>query len=321
MSHENYGLLMVNLGTPNAPTPKSVKRYLAEFLSDRRVIDMPRALWLPLLYGVILPLRSPRLAKIYKSIWMEEGSPLMVYSSRQKQALAASLPDVTVELAMSYGQPALPQAIAHLYAKNITWLVILPLFPQYSSSTSAAIWDAVARILTDYRRLPSIRFIRDYAQHPAYIAALKASISRTFVQYGQPDRLVMSFHGIPMRYVKEGDDYPQRCKATFQALTAALDYPAERVIMTFQSRFGSDPWLLPATDKIMKLLPTQGVNHVQVLCPGFAADCLETLEEIQVKNRKIFEYAGGTSFHYIPALNDDAAHVALLRQLVIAELR
>lgn len=321
MSQEKYGVLMVNLGTPEAPTPRAVKRYLAEFLSDKRVVDTPRALWLPLLYGVILPLRSPRVAKLYQSVWMDDGSPLLVYSRRQQQALAASLPDVAVELAMSYGQPALPQAIARLLAQDITRLVILPLYPQYSCSTSAAIWDAVARILTGYRRLPSISFIRDYAAHPAYIAALAASVEHAFARHGRPDRLVISFHGIPQRYAEEGDDYPQRCDVTRQALAAALDYPPEQVIMTFQSRFGRDPWLLPATDETMKSLPSAGGRHVQVICPGFAADCLETLEEIQVQNREIFEHAGGSTFHYIPALNDDAAHVDMLRQLVTAELR
>ncbi|OZI15421.1 ferrochelatase [Sodalis-like symbiont of Philaenus spumarius] len=321
MSQEKYGVLMVNLGTPEAPTPRAVKRYLAEFLSDKRVVDTPQALWLPLLYGVILPLRSPRVAKLYRSVWMDEGSPLLVYSRRQQQALAASLPDVVVELAMSYGQPALPQAIARLLAQDLTRLVILPLYPQYSCSTSAAIWDAVARILTGYRRLPSSTFIRDYAAHPAYIAALAASVERAFIRHGRPDRLVISFHSIPQRYAEEGDDYPLRCDVTRQALAAALDYPPEQVIMTFQSRFGRAPWLLPATDETMKSLPSSGVRHVQVICPGFAADCLETLEEIQVQNREIFEHAGGSTFYYIPALNDDAAHVDLLRQLVTAEMR
>lgn len=321
MRQKKYGVLLVNLGTPTAPTPRAVRRYLAAFLSDRRVVDTPRALWLPLLYGVILPLRSPRVAKQYQSIWMKDGSPLMVYSCRQQQALAASLPDVLVELAMSYGQPSLSQAIDQLFAQDIIRLVILPLYPQYSCSTSAAIWDAVSRILTGYRRLPSVSFIRDYAEHPAYITALKASIDKSFNQYGKPDRLVVSFHGIPQRYIEKGDDYLQRCKATCQVLTFMLDYPAQQVMMTFQSRFSRKPWLVPATDETMKILPSQGIKHVQLICPGFAADCLETLEEIQVKNRGIFEHAGGKSFQYIPALNDDTAHIDLLRQLIVAELK
>ncbi|MCR3756022.1 MAG: ferrochelatase [Sodalis sp. Psp] len=321
MKQEKYGVLLVNLGTPQAPTPKEVKRYLAEFLSDRRVVDTPRILWLPLLYGIILPLRSTRVVKQYQSIWREDGSPLMVYSCRQQQALAARFPDIAVELAMSYGQPSLPQAITRLLSQDITRLVILPLYPQYSCSTSAAIWDAVAKILTRYHRLPSVSFIRDYAEHPAYITALKSSVENAFFQHGKPDRLVISFHGIPQRYIEKGDDYLQRCEATRRVLTMALNYPEQQVIMTFQSRFGRDSWLLPATDETMKILPSQGVKHVQLLCPGFAADCLETLEEIQIKNREIFEHAGGASFQYIPALNDDAAHIDLLQQLIVAELR
>lgn len=322
MRQEKYGVLMINLGTPDVPTASAVKRYLAEFLSDRRVVDMSRALWLPLLYGVILPLRSPRVAKLYQSIWMEEGSPLLVYSRRQQKALATSLPNnVAVELAMRYGHPSLTHAVSRLLTQDITRLIILPLYPQYSCSTSAAVWDAVACSLTGYRRLPSITFIRDYAAHPAYIAALSGSVAQAFSRNGRPDRLILSFHAIPQRHVKEGDDYPQRCDVTRQFLAAALDYPDEQVMMTFQSRFGRDPWLLPATDETIKILPSQGVKRVQVMCPGFAADCLETLEEIQIQNRKIFEYAGGSSFHYIPALNDDALHVKMLCQLVTAELR
>lgn len=320
MRQEKYGVLMVNLGTPEAPTSQAVRRYLAEFLSDRRVVDTPRILWWPLLRGVILPLRSPRVAKLYQSIWMAQGSPLMVFCQRQQAALAAVLPDAQVELAMSYGSPSLPAALKRLLDLDITKLVILPLYPQYSSSTSASIWDAVARILAGYRRLPSISFIRDYAEHPAYIAALAQSVRSSFAEHGEPDRLVISFHGIPVRYAREGDDYPQRCEDTRRALATALDFPAARVMMTFQSRFGRDPWLTPATDMTLKELPAQGVKHIQVICPGFSSDCLETLEEIKVQNCEIFTHAGGEIFHYIPALNDDAAHIELFRQLVGEQL-
>ncbi len=316
MRQEKYGVLMVNLGTPEAPTSQAVKRYLAEFLSDRRVVDTPRILWWPLLRGVILPLRSPRVAKLYQSVWMDEGSPLMVFSKRQHAALSAALPEAQVELAMSYGSPALAPAVERLLAAGITKLVILPLYPQYSSSTSASIWDAVARALAGRRSLPSVSFIRDYAEHPAYIAALANSIKRSFAQHGEPDRLVISFHGIPQRYAREGDDYPLRCEDTRRALVAALDFPPEKVMMTFQSRFGRDPWLTPFTDMTLKGLPSQGIKHIQVICPGFAADCLETLEEIQVQNCEIFTHAGGETFHYIPALNAEPDHIELFRRLV-----
>ncbi|HDU2651054.1 TPA: ferrochelatase [Yersinia enterocolitica] len=316
MKQSKLGVLMVNLGTPDAPTPQAVKRYLAEFLSDRRVVDTSPWLWWPLLRGVILPIRSPRVAKLYQSVWMEEGSPLLVYSRRQQKALAARMPDIPVELGMSYGSPNLPGAIDKLLAQGVTKLVVLPLYPQYSCSTSAAVWDAVARILKGYRCLPSISFIRDYAEHPAYISALKQSVENSFVQHGKPDKLVLSFHGIPKRYAQLGDDYPQRCEETSRALRAEIALPAEQIMMTYQSRFGREPWLTPYTDETLKSLPSQGVKHIQLICPGFSADCLETLEEIKEQNREIFLHAGGEKFEYIPALNDDKAHIDLLEQLV-----
>ncbi|EOF8234734.1 ferrochelatase [Yersinia enterocolitica] len=316
MKQSKLGVLMVNLGTPDAPTPQAVKRYLAEFLSDRRVVDTSPWLWWPLLRGVILPIRSPRVAKLYQSVWMEEGSPLLVYSRRQQKALAARMPDIPVELGMSYGSPNLPGAIDKLLAQGVTKLVVLPLYPQYSCSTSAAVWDAVARILKGYRCLPSISFIRDYAEHPAYISALKQSVENSFVQHGKPDRLVLSFHGIPKRYAQLGDDYPQRCEETSRALRAEIALPAEQIMMTYQSRFGREPWLTPYTDETLKSLPSQGVKHIQLICPGFSADCLETLEEIKEQNREIFLHAGGEKFEYIPALNDDKTHIDLLEQLV-----
>lgn len=318
MLQSKLGVLMVNLGTPDAPTSKAVKRYLAEFLSDRRVVDTSPLLWWPLLRGVILPIRSPRVAKLYQSVWMEEGSPLLVYSQRQQKALSARMPDIPVELGMSYGSPNLADAIDKLLAQGVTKLVVLPLYPQYSCSTSAAVWDAVACILKGYRRLPSISFIRDYADHPAYISALKQSVEHAFEQHGTPDRLILSFHGIPKRYVHLGDDYSQRCEDTSSALREALglSLPTEQIMMTYQSRFGREPWLTPYTDETLKSLPAQGVEHIQIICPGFSADCLETLEEIKEQNREIFMHAGGKKFEYIPALNDDSVHIDLLEQLV-----
>ncbi|QIZ52057.1 ferrochelatase [Dickeya zeae] len=316
MKKEKRGVLMVNLGTPDAPTPQAVKRYLAEFLHDRRVVDLTRLLWCPLLHGIILPTRSPRVAKLYQSVWMDEGSPLLVYSRRQQQALAASLPDIPVALGMSYGSPSLQSALDALLAKGVTEVTVLPMYPQYSCSTTAAVWDGVSALLRNRRQIPSIRFIRDYAEHPAYIEALKHSVEQSFLQHGVPDKLVISFHGIPQRYADEGDDYPKRCAATAQALAAALGLSSEQVMMTFQSRFGREAWLTPYTDETMQALPKQGVKRIQVICPGFVADCLETLEEIKEQNRELFLHAGGESFEYIPALNDAPLHIALLAQLV-----
>ncbi|WP_200532262.1 ferrochelatase [Klebsiella pneumoniae] len=315
MHQTKTGILLANLGTPDAPTPGAVKRYLRQFLSDKRVVDTSRLLWWPLLRGVILPIRSPRVAKLYQSVWMEEGSPLMVYSRRQQQALAARLPDTPVALGMSYGSPSLASAVDDLLAQGVEHIVVLPLYPHYSCSTVAAVWDELARILAKKRAIPGISFIRDYAEHPDYIHALAASVRASFAVHGEPDLLLLSYHGIPQRYANQGDDYPQRCRDTTRELVSALGLPPERVMMTFQSRFGREPWLTPYTDETLKMLGEKGTKHVQVLCPGFAADCLETLEEIAVQNREIFLEAGGKQYEYIPALNADAAHIEMMVNL------
>ena len=315
MSQAKTGILLANLGTPEAPTSDAVKRYLRQFLSDTRVVDFPRLLWWPLLRGVILPIRSPRVAKLYQSVWMEEGSPLMVYSRRQEKALAARLPDMPVALGMSYGKPSLESAVDSLLAQGVDHIVVLALYPQYSCSTVAAVWDELARILAKKRAIPGISFIRDYAEHPDYIHALAASVRASFAVHGEPDLLLLSYHGIPQRYANQGDDYPQRCRDTTRELVSALGLPPERVMMTFQSRFGREPWLTPYTDETLKMLGEKGTKHIQVLCPGFAADCLETLEEIAVQNREIFLEAGGKQYEYIPALNADAAHIEMMVNL------
>lgn len=315
MHQTKTGILLANLGTPDAPTPGAVKRYLRQFLSDKRVVDTSRLLWWPLLRGVILPIRSPRVAKLYQSVWMEEGSPLMVYSRRQQQALAARLPDTPVALGMSYGSPSLASAVDDLLAQGVEHIVVLPLYPQYSCSTVAAVWDELARILAKKRAIPGISFIRDYAEHPDYIHALAASVRASFAVHGEPDLLLLSYHGIPQRYANQGDDYPQRCRDTTRELVSALGLPPERVMMTFQSRFGREPWLTPYTDETLKMLGEKGTKHIQVLCPGFAADCLETLEEIAVQNREIFLESGGKQYEYIPALNADAAHIEMMVNL------
>ncbi|QKJ86223.1 Ferrochelatase [Paramixta manurensis] len=318
MRQDKPGVLLVNLGTPDAPTTPAVKRYLKQFLSDPRVVDTPRWLWWAILNGAILPIRSPRVAKLYASVWMPEGSPLMVYSKRQRDALAARL-DMPVALGMSYGNPSLKSALDSLMQQGITRLIVLPLYPQFSCSTVAAVWDGITQVFAGYRSLPDVSFIRDYAEHPAYIAALRASVERSFAQHGKPDLLVMSYHGIPQRFADEGDDYPQRCRDTTAALTAALGLGEGEMMMTFQSRFGREPWLTPYTDETMRGLPAKGVKHIQIMSPGFSADCLETLEEISEQNREFFIHAGGTKFEYIPALNEDEAHIAMMAELVNAQ--
>lgn len=315
MHYKKPGILLVNLGTPDAPTPGAIKRYLLQFLSDRRVVDTNRLLWWPLLRGVILPIRSPRVAKLYQSVWMEGGSPLMVYSRRQQQALAARLPDVPVALGMSYGKPSLQSAVDELLAQGVNHLVVLPLYPQYSCSTVAAVWDELARVLANRRAIPGVSFIRDYATDHGYIRALAASVRASFARHGEPDLLLLSYHGIPQRYAQEGDVYPQRCRDTTRELVSALEIDPDKVMMTYQSRFGREPWLTPYTDETLKMLGEKGVKHIQVMCPGFSADCLETLEEIAVQNREVFLEAGGEKYEYIPALNDDDAHIEMMADL------
>lgn len=318
MRQTKTGILLANLGTPDAPTPEAVKRYLRQFLSDQRVVDTSPALWWPLLRGVILPLRAPRVAKLYQSIWMEDGSPLMVYSKAQQQALAQRLPNTPVALGMSYGSPSLESAVDELLASGVEHMVVLPLYPQYSCSTVAAVWDELARILARKRSIPGISFIRDYADDSSYIDALAKSARDSFAQHGEPDLLLLSYHGIPQRYADEGDDYPQRCRDTTRELVSALGLPPEKVMMTFQSRFGREPWLTPYTDETLKMLAEKGTRHIQVMCPGFAADCLETLEEIAVQNREIFFEAGGKQYEYIPALNATPEHIEMMVKLTAA---
>ena len=318
MRQTKTGILLANLGTPDAPTPEAVKRYLRQFLSDQRVVDTSPALWWPLLRGVILPLRAPRVAKLYQSIWMEDGSPLMVYSKAQQQALAQRLPNTPVALGMSYGSPSLESAVDELLASGVEHIVVLPLYPQYSCSTVAAVWDELARILARKRGIPGVSFIRDYADDSSYIDALAKSARDSFAQHGEPDLLLLSYHGIPQRYADEGDDYPQRCRDTTRELVSALGLPPEKVMMTFQSRFGREPWLTPYTDETLKMLAEKGTRHIQVMCPGFAADCLETLEEIAVQNREIFHEAGGKQYEYIPALNATPEHIEMMVNLTAA---
>lgn len=319
MRYKKTGILLVNLGTPEAPTADAVKRYLRQFLSDRRVVDTPRLLWWPLLRGVILPIRSPRVAKLYQSVWMEEGSPLMVYSRRQQKALAERLPQMPVALGMSYGKPSLESAVNELLSQDVDHIVVLPLYPQYSCSTVAAVWDELARILGKTRAMPGITFIRDYATDHGYIKALAGTVKASFERHGEPDLLLLSYHGIPQRYTNEGDDYPQRCRDTTRALVSALEIDPDKVMMTFQSRFGREPWLTPYTDETLKMLGEKGVKHIQVMCPGFSSDCLETLEEIAEQNRDVFLEAGGVKYEYIPALNDLPEHIDMMQTLVTSQ--
>ncbi len=315
------GVLLVNLGSPDAPTPSAVRRFLAQFLSDRRVIELSPWLWRPILHGIVLRVRPRRVARNYQKIWSDEGSPLLVYSQRLAQrvgeALATQVPGpVSVAVAMTYGRPSVTQAVDRLLAEGVRRLLVVPLFPQYSATTTAAAHDAVARDLAQRRFLPELRWINHYHDEPDYIGALADSVTRHWDEHGRPKRLLMSFHGIPERYFAAGDPYSCHCNGTARLLAERLGLAAGDWELVFQSRFGREPWLRPYLDQRLGELAAAGVDDVQVICPGFAADCLETLEEIEEENRSLFLGAGGRRYGYIPALNDAPAQVELLAGLI-----
>lgn len=313
-------VVLVNLGTPQAPDTGSVRRYLAQFLSDPRLIEMPRWIWWLILHGVILRLRPRRSAQAYRQIWTEAGSPLMVNSERLARAVDLRLRDVAtgrvaVRIAMRYGQPALATVLRELHAANVRRIVVLPLYPQYSATTTASVFDALAAELTTWRWIPEIAFVSDYYQRADYIQVLADSVRTHWTTHGRR-HLLMSFHGIPERYLFAGDPYHCHCHGTARRLAEALGLGAGDWTLAFQSRVGRERWLQPYTDATLDALPARGIRAVDVICPGFAADCLETLEEIAIAGRERFVRAGGESFGYIPALNDRVEHAALLAQLV-----
>ena len=318
------GVLLVNLGTPTAPTAKAVKTFLGQFLHDYRVVDLPRMLWCPVLHGIILPFRSPKVAKLYQSIWWEEGSPLMVVSRRQQAGLSAALQeagiDMPVALGMSYGEPSIDNAWQELKDAGVDRVVLLPMYPQYSVSTTASVFDSWARLMKSERCLPAFRFIHDYHDSHGYIQALAESVREHWEAKGRTDLLLLSYHGIPKRFEDEGDPYGHQCHRTSELLAAELGLERHEWRTTFQSRFGREPWLQPYTDETMKALPEEGIKSVSVICPAFSADCLETLEEIAEQNKEIFMEAGGKAYHYIPALNDNPAHIRMMMDLVCREL-
>lgn len=313
--HNQVGVLLVNLGTPEAPTSQSVKAFLSEFLHDHRVVDLTRWLWCPLLHGVILPIRSPKVAKLYQSIWMEEGSPLMVYAKRQQKALAEQV-SVPVALGMTYGNPSIAQGLDELQAKGCDKVLVLPLYPQYSATTTAAVFDKVAKSLKGRPVLPALRYVNHYHDHPLYQAALAHSVKQHWQAHGKGDLLLCSYHGIPQRFADNGDPYPRHCEQTTSLLQAELGLADNEIMMTYQSRFGREEWLKPYTDKTLETLPSKGVKTLDIMTPAFSADCLETLEEIAEQCRDTFLEAGGERFRFIPCLNDDEAHIHLMASLV-----
>ncbi|EHK9576302.1 ferrochelatase [Vibrio parahaemolyticus] len=313
------GVLLVNLGTPDEPTAPAVKRFLSQFLHDHRVVDMTRWLWCPILHGVILPMRSPKVAKLYESVWMEEGSPLMVYSKRQAKKLAQHL-DMPVELGMTYGNPSLQSGFEALIAQGVEEVIVLPLYPQYSGTTTAAVSDGITKAFKQLPVMPAFSFIRDYHDHPMYIEALAHSVRQYWEEHGKGDYLLCSYHGIPKRYADNGDIYPQHCEATTRFLGEELGLSSDQIGMAYQSRFGREEWLQPYTDKTLETITSKGVKKIDIMTPAFSSDCLETLEEIAGENKEIFMEAGGEQFHYIPCLNDDDMHIDMMAELVRSKL-
>ncbi|MCY9871214.1 ferrochelatase [Vibrio barjaei] len=309
------GVLLVNLGTPDEPTAKGVKAFLQEFLHDHRVVDMNRWLWCPILHGVILPIRSPKVAKLYQSVWMEQGSPLMVYSRQQADKLAQAL-NMPVELGMSYGNPSLKDGLSRLLDQGVDKVVVLPLYPQYSGTTTAAAFDGIAKACKSISTLPSISLVRDYHDNARYIKALANSVRAHWEQHGRADYLLCSYHGIPKRYADNGDVYPLHCEATTKLLGEELGLGESQIGMSYQSIFGREEWLQPYTEQTLKQMPNKGIKSLDIITPAFSVDCLETLEEIAVEAKETFIEAGGESYRYISCLNDSQEHIDMMVELV-----
>ncbi len=312
-------ILYCNLGTPDAPTAPALRRYLAEFLGDSRVVEIPKAVWWLILHGIILRVRPAKSAAKYASIWTDKGSPLLVHTRAQAEGLQQALTQrghhVVVRHAMRYGQPGIDTQLDALKAEGVTRVLVVPAYPQYSGTTTASVFDAFYRWGLKVRQVPEFRFVNRYHDDPGYIAALAASVRTHWQANGQGEVLVMSFHGVPERTLHLGDPYHCECMKTGRLLAEALGLPREKVRITFQSRFGKAKWLEPYTEPTLIELAQQGVKKVDVVCPGFTGDCLETLEEIQMEAREAFIHAGGETFQYIPCLNDSAEWITALTDL------
>ena len=322
-TQEKLGILLVNLGSPEQAKSSAVRRYLRQFLTDTRVVDAKGWLWWLVFHFFILRFRPRRSAKLYKKVWTDQGSPLIATSKLQTQAIEKVLQkkirgNVIVDLAMRYGNPSIESGLNALRKAGARRLLILPMYPQYSATTTASVFDEVTHVLRGWRWLPDLRFINQYHDHPKYIEALASSINRHWQQNGRAQKLLFSFHGIPQRYVDNGDPYYCHCMKTARLTAEALQLKNYDWQVVFQSRFGREPWLQPYCDQILKELPSQGIMKVDVICPGFSADCLETLEEMNMQNRELFLKAGGDTFNYIPALNDSDEHIDALSEVLTA---
>ena len=325
LQNPKIGVLLVNTGTPAAPTKKALRPYLKQFLWDPRIVDTPRWLWWIILNGIILNTRPKKSARAYQRIWTERGSPLAMHTEDQALALGKYFKiewgdTLVVDWAMRYGSPSIPERLDAMHQQGVEKLLVFPLFPQFASATTASISDAVADYYKTRMWLPEIRLINNYCDNEKYINALADSIESHWQANGKADKLIFSYHGEPLRYLHKGDPYHCQCLKTTRLVAEKLNLQQDQYLTSFQSRFGPGDWLKPYTDEVLKALPSQGVKKVQILCPGFSADCLETVDEIAIENKEYFMEAGGESFDYIPALNSNAKHINVLASIIDGQL-
>lgn len=323
---DKVGVLITNLGTPQAPTKKALRPYLKQFLSDPRVVEVPKVIWWFVLNLIILNFRPKRSAQAYQTVWSDEGSPLLVHTKNQSAKLAERFAKeygqgVIVDYAMRYGQPSIESKIDRLLNEGVRKLLVLPLYPQYCASTTGSTFDALAHDFMHRRWLPELRFVNQYCELPAYVECIANSIREHWQTHERSDKLIFSYHGIPKRYLKNGDPYHCQCHKTTRLVAEKLGLQQHEYMTTFQSRFGREEWLTPYTDDTLKSLPAKNVKSVQMICPGFSSDCLETIEEIGEENREYFIEAGGERYEYIPSLNDSEAHIDMLFELAEDNMR
>ncbi|WP_417696347.1 ferrochelatase [Psychromonas sp.] len=319
--HQKTGILLTNLGSPDEPSTKAVRTYLREFLSDRRIVEIPRLIWMIILHGIVLRVRPKKSAKLYNSIWTENGSPLTHITELQRDKLSLLLKekgyqDTEVVMSMRYGNPSIESGLKTLREKGFTRIVVLPLYPQYSSPTTGSTFDAVARVLQTWRWVPELHFINGYHKNTSYIESLANSVAEDLEKNGTPQKIVFSYHGMPKLFLKNGDPYYCLCLQTTRLVMEKLNLDKDLVISTFQSRFGKAEWLKPYTDATLESFPGQGIKDVAIISPAFSADCLETLEELESENREIFEEAGGEKYRYIAALNDRDDHIEAMFEVL-----
>lgn len=318
------GILLTNLGTPDEPTAPSLKTYLRQFLSDERVIETPKPIWWLILNGIVLRTRPAKSAKAYQSVWTDDGSPLLLYTKKQKNLIKEKLEkkysNLVFDIGMRYGNPSIAEGLNNLRKQNCDRIIVLPLYPQYCAATTGSTFDAVALELQKWRWVPSLRFIGSYYDQPLYIQALKNSIEEFWSKNDKPKKLLFSYHGIPKKYLDKGDPYHCFCRKTTRLVAESMNLPEDSYMTTFQSRFGPSEWLKPYTDKTIESLAKEGTDHIHVVSPAFSSDCLETIEELNEENREIFMENGGKKFGYIPCLNDRDDHILLLTSLLENEL-